>query len=146
MFKVECCGSFRKADIYELVTDKKEEYKLLKTFRCPICKQVNTLLEKKTFDGNISYVRFKGRKAEQFLDRQYCNIMFEIKPQVQYCSSNFYLKYSEYGKVKKCFSNLSTLKLGKTKDNFEYIEKGELNDNKRTLIQQHKGQCCGNLS
>lgn len=126
MFKVECCKVKRKADVYILAVNKKEDYKVLKTLRCPVCKKVIALLEKKMYDGKITFVRFEGKKAEEFIDRQFCNILYELKPLSASKSSMFYLNYSEYGKIKKCYSNLSSLKLGRIKDNFDDVKQKKI--------------------
>lgn len=124
--------------------NKKYKFAFLYTSHCPVCKKHYTLIInyefikegesklKRTDKGSRAFGCFKpveklftGKKADEIFENIYEGqkaVLYEVMKNLKKQKSGFYLKYSEYGKIKRCYSNLSTLKLGKTKNNFEDIE------------------------
>ncbi len=118
MAYIECCGKKHKAIVFELKTNNGScVYKVLKNAFCPHCGKNIVVIEKKMFiDGveQIRYVRRQGKDANKLFDKLEGDIICQIIEQknVQY-KKGFFLNCNEYGKIKKCYSNLSSLKLGK---------------------------------
>ncbi len=116
MVRILCHGALQKSEILKIEPTKsgiKDEYVFyLKS--CAICN--NPVLQILRIDiwGNIlEPVRLKTKNIEKFL-----NSMSVIwKPQklnlTDKVYSDFYLEYNEYGIKKKCYQNLSCVKLGK---------------------------------
>lgn len=116
MVRILCHGALQKSEIYKIVPTKsgiKDEY-VFHLKNCNICN--NPVLQILRIDiwGNIlEPVRLKTKNIEKFL-----NSMSVIwKPKRLNLSntvySDFYLEYNEYGIKKKCYRNLSCVKLGK---------------------------------
>lgn len=122
--------------------NKKYAFAFMKTAHCPICKQHYTLItnfefvkegidkQKRAF-GCFTPVQkvFKGNEADVIFEKIYEHqkaVLYEVLKNSANIKSGFYLNYSEYGVIKRCYSNFSTLKLGRIKYNFEDLEKGKL--------------------
>jgi len=113
---IHCCSGFRCCKTYELKSDEKYKYKELDYLECcPVCEHTILQLTRIDYNNKISVYRLKNKKAKKFFEKYQKDIVSEIK---DYDSSyllnygKFYLNYNEYGKKKKCFSNLSSMKLG----------------------------------
>lgn len=117
MAYIECCGKKHKAIVFELKLNNDGCIsKILKNAYCPVCGKNIVVIEKKLFVGGIEQIRFvrrQGKEADKLFDKLEKDILCQI---VEYKNAQykkgFYLHYNEYGKIKKCYSNLSTLKLG----------------------------------
>lgn len=127
LFQVECCGKLHKARVYKLVSENGYKNSYLKIAYCPVCKTTFAITEKVSIKNNKKKrERYNGYFAAA---RIYKHLLYAIITEI--CSfkcgasSSFYLKYNEYGKIKKCYSNLSALKLGLIKSNFEDLEAGK---------------------
>lgn len=112
---IHCCGGKRKTRSYSLSPEK--EYILVEfdyLEECPICGHSVAQLTRIDFDNNISFCRKINDKARKFFENIKNSILYE-KDSRRYSSkvhSGFYLNYNEFGVKKKCYSNLSTLKMG----------------------------------
>lgn len=120
---------------------KQYAFAFLHTAHCPLCKTHYTLITNfkfvkegysklKPFDnkarafGVFSPVHklFKGSEADRVFDDVFEKqkaVIYEVLKNKPNQKAGFYLNYSEYGSIKRCYSNLSTLKLGRIKENFE---------------------------
>lgn len=118
--------------------NKKYAFAFMKTAHCPICKRHYTLItnfqfvkegvdnQKRAF-GCFAPVHkiFTGKDADSVFEKIYEHqkaVLYEVLKNQSNVKSGFYLNYSEYGNVKRCYSNLSTLKIGRIKYNFEDME------------------------
>lgn len=122
--------------------NKKYAFAFMKTAHCPICKRSYTLItnfrfikegvdkQKRAFGCFTPvYKLFAGKEAERIFENIYEEqkaVLYEVLKNQSNVKSGFYLNYSEYGIVKRCYSNLSTLKLGRIKYNFEDLKKNTL--------------------
>ena len=82
---------------------------------CPVCGHSIAQLTRIDFDNNVSVCRKVNDKARKLFDKIKKLILFEKKEEgVRLGSyySNFYLNYNEFGIKKRCYSNLSSLKIG----------------------------------
>jgi len=113
---IHCCGALRKTRTFKLVPPKnfsKAELDVL--YKCPACGHKVVQLTKVTSGGKVVTVRRVNKKAESFWEKLKSSILYEIKSYKYKATGNFYLNYNEYGVIKRCYSNLSTLKLGRIK-------------------------------
>ena len=114
---LHCCSGLRKSKTFSVKPYDNYIFCELDYLECcPVCG--NTVLQLTRLNNNneISVYRTKNKKARKFFEK--------IKPQIisekaynystlSHSHGSFYLYYNEYGRKKKCFSNLSTMTLGK---------------------------------
>ena len=83
--------------------------------KCPICGHTVTQLTRIDFNNNVSVCRKVNDKARKLFDKLKDLILYEKKAEEHIFNtySKFYLYYNEFGAKKKCYSNLSTLKIGR---------------------------------
>lgn len=104
MFRFECCDAKRKCRTYVLANKRQA---VLKIGICPKCNRISALI---VIDGIVK-VRRSGSEAYDLFHRNLPNILFELK-RIESGKNGWYLEYNEWGRKKKCYSNLRTLKLG----------------------------------
>lgn len=112
---IHCCAGLRKSKSYSISPE--ENYLLAQVDyleTCPICGHTVTQLTRIDSENNVSICRKINDKARKFFDNLKQSILFEKKSEKTKINiySKFYLNYNEYGIKKKCYSNLSTLKIG----------------------------------
>lgn len=117
---IHCCGGKRKSESYAI--SPRENFlsaQMDYLEECPVCGHTVVQITSVDFDNNVSICRKTNKKAKILFEKLKPLILFKGKrfSEPQNSGSKFYLYYNEYGKKKKCYSNLSTLKLGKF-DNF----------------------------
>lgn len=114
---IHCCSALHKTRTFKLVPQK--GYLICEAdvlTKCPICGHKVVQLTKINSSGQIVTVRKTNSKAEKFFKKLKKDILYEIKP-YRYCrQGKFYLNYNEYGVIKRCYSNLRNLKLGKSEN------------------------------
>lgn len=111
---IHCCAGLRKARSFEL--SPAEGFVVCKLDRlvcCPVCGHYVIQLTRLDLSNTVSVVRFTNTKAKKFWKKVKKNILYEEKD-YDYSSQKgcFYLNYNEYGIKKRCYSNLSNMKLG----------------------------------
>ena len=114
---IHCCGTLHRTRTYKLVPQNGyfiREVDVLK--ECSICGHKVVQLSRISFSGEVSTVRKTNHKAEKFLKKLKKDILYEIRPYRYSNQGKFYLNYNEYGVIKKCYSNLRNLKLGKSEN------------------------------
>ncbi len=115
------------------------------TAHCPVCGRHFTLISnfrfvkegcdkaKRAFGCFAPVYRlFAGSDADRIFEDVFEKqkaVLFEVVKESANHKSGFYLNYSEYGTIKRCYSNLSSLMLGRMKSNFEDLE-----DRKRIFL------------
>ena len=112
---IHCCAGLRKSKSYSISPEG--NYLLAQVDyleNCPVCGHTVTQLTRIDFENNVSTYRKINDKARKLFDSLKNSILFEKTPEKskQNIYSKFYLNYNEYGVKKKCYSNLSTLKIG----------------------------------
>lgn len=111
---IHCCGALRKSKTFMLKPEGKYlicEVDLLEC--CPVCNHKVVQLTRIDIDNKVSTYRKVNKKAVDFLEKIKKELICENKDYKNVIiGSKFYLNYNEYGKKKKCYSNLSTLKIG----------------------------------
>lgn len=112
---IHCCGGLRKTRSFVLAPNNGFiacEVDFLK--KCPLCGNLIVQITRISEQNNISSVRYHNKDAMAFLKKIKPKILYETK-YIDYSKSKqgkFYLNYNEYGIKKRCYSNLSNLKIG----------------------------------
>lgn len=112
---IHCCGGLHKTRSYVIAPRDNFilcELDVLK--KCPVCGHFVVQLTRVNKNDEISTVRKVNTKAEKFLKSLQRYILYEKVPQKipVFGHGKFYLNYNEYGVKKRCYSNLSALKIG----------------------------------
>ena len=110
---IHCCGGLRKTRSFRL--SPQGDFVLCELdylHKCPICNNTIIQITRIDKDNNVSTVRKSNKKGLDLFKKLKSKILYEEKNYKVTNQSKFYLYYNEYGKKKKCFSNLSNLKLG----------------------------------
>jgi len=113
---IHCCGGLQKSKSYILQpSDGFLEVQMDWLESCPRCSHTVIQITRLAFDNKISVIRKTNLKARKLREKLESSIITEIKNNLKFTTSpmsNFYLYYNDFGKKKKCFSNLSSLKMG----------------------------------
>lgn len=112
---IHCCAGLRKSKSYAISPEKNYSFAQVDYLEnCPICGHTVTQLTRIDFDNNVSVCRNINDKARKLFNKLKNLILFEKKSEGVRLKaySKFYLNYNEFGVKKKCYSNLSTLKIG----------------------------------
>ncbi len=112
---IHCCAGLRKSKSYCISPEGSYLFAEVDYLeKCPVCGHTVVQLTKIDLDNNVSICRKINAKARKLFEKLKTSILFEKNPissSLNY-HSNFYLNYNEFGVKKKCYSNLSTLKMG----------------------------------
>ena len=112
MSVIKCCGFCQKTHAF--ICDAPEGFvyqRIDYLVFCKVCK--NTVMQVTRVDenGKISTFRRTNERARELFDRLRTSILFKLDaPMPLRGGSSFYLRYSEFGRVKRCYSNFSALK------------------------------------
>lgn len=112
---IHCCSGLRKTRSFTLSPEENYQYAQVDYLEeCPICGHTITQLTRIDTDNKVSTCRKINEKARKFFGVLKSSILYEKNPECQTYNtfSKFYLYYNEFGKKKKCYSNLSSLKIG----------------------------------
>jgi len=116
---IHCCNGRRKSTSFAVSPDKNYlTVELDYLEECPVCGHTVAQLTRIDFDNNISICRKINEKARKFFQNLQTSILYKKEAEFARVQaySKFYLYYSEFGIKKKCYSNLSTLKMGLFED------------------------------
>jgi len=116
---IHCCNGKRKSTSFAVLPDKNYlTVELDYLEECPVCGHTVAQLTRIDFDNNVSICRKINEKARKFFQNLQTSILYKKEPEIARVQaySKFYLYYNEYGIKKKCYSNLSTLKMGLFED------------------------------
>ena len=124
---IHCCAGLRKSKTYAIAPEENYSFAQVDYLEnCPICGHTVAQLTRIDFDNNVSVCRKINDKARSLFNKLKKIILFE-KNSESSCPttySKFYLNYNEFGVKKKCYSNLSSLKIGLF-ENKELIAQGK---------------------
>lgn len=112
---IHCCAGLRNAKTYSIKPEEDFLHAQVDYLEsCPICGHSVIQLTRIDFKNNVSICRKINEKARKFFDKLKNSIIFEKESEGVRVKaySKFYLHYNEYGTKKKCYSNLSSLKIG----------------------------------
>lgn len=113
---IHCCAGLRKAKTYSISPEEDFMFAQMDYLEeCPICGHTIVQLTRIDFSNNVSVCRKVNEKARKLFNKIKKSILFEKKEEgarLKGYYSNFYLNYSEFGVKKRCYSNLSSLKIG----------------------------------
>lgn len=121
---IHCCAGLRKSKSYSVLPEVDYAFAQVDYLdTCPICGHTVLQLTRIDFYNNVSVCRKINDKARKLFNNLKKSILFEKKEVNASLNSHskFYLNYNEFGVKKKCYSNLSTLKIGlfESKELFE---------------------------
>ena len=112
---IHCCGALHKTRTFCVVPQGKFVLcELDYLSKCPICGHTVAQLTRIDNNEDITVIRRTNKKAREFYNDLKKQILYEIRPinyNVVY-NGRFYLNYNEFGIKKRCYSNLSALKIG----------------------------------
>lgn len=112
---IHCCAGLRKSKTYAISPEENYSFAQVDYLEnCPICGHTVAQLTRIDFDNNVSICRKINDKARRLFHKLKKIILFERNSESS-CPktySKFYLNYNEFGVKKKCYSNLSSLKIG----------------------------------
>lgn len=112
---IHCCAGLRKSKSYSISPEDNYLFAQVDYLeKCPVCGHTVTQLTRIDFENNVSVCRKINDKARKLFSRLKSSILCESKAHSESsrAHSKFYLYYNEFGVKKKCYSNLSTLKMG----------------------------------
>jgi len=116
MTKIWCCRRFQEAEVFKISPTRKnilQEFVLF-TKACSCCKSpVLEIIRADINEKMLKPVRLSPKKVSGFVEKM--DVLW--KPRKTFCPKNkiskFVLNYNEFGKVRKCSSNLSALMIGR---------------------------------
>lgn len=114
---IHCCGALRRSLTYSLTPQEGyliAEADVLEC--CPVCGHYIVQLTRIDFEHEVSSVRKSNMHARRLFSNIKTSILYLQKYRyspLNSSKSNFYLSYNEYGVKKRCYSNLSTMQIGK---------------------------------
>lgn len=112
---IVCCHGRRKSKSYVISPEEKYYSAQLDYLeKCAICGHSVAQVTRTDFNDKISVYRQVNEKARKLFEKLQTSILFEKEPEglkIQ-AYSKFYLNYNEYGVKKRCYANLSSLKIG----------------------------------
>jgi len=112
ILNVYCCGKARYARCYRILPS--DGYVFCEAYflkSCAVCGHAVLELERISAVGAHSRLRYKGKRAERTFKALQKAVLFEVEG-FKGANGGFSLNYSEFGRVKKCYSNLKNLKCG----------------------------------
>lgn len=125
---IQCCSGRRKTQSYALSPDENYLTKELDYLeKCPVCGHTVAQLTRIDLNNKISLFRKTNEKAKKLFKSLENSILYKKETEGIRLKaySKFYLNYNEYGVKKRCYANLSTLKIGLF-DNEKYINTDRL--------------------
>ncbi|MBD5402138.1 hypothetical protein HDR58_04990 [bacterium] len=112
---IHCCGGLRKTKSFVLSpTGNFVVCELDFLTKCPVCGHTVLQLTRIDDKDNISTIRYVNKSARKNFEKFKSKILYERRyyDYSRYSGGRFYLNYNEFGVKKRCYSNLSTLKIG----------------------------------
>lgn len=112
---IHCCAGLRKAKTYSIKPEENYAHAQVDYLEsCPICGHSVIQLTRIDFKNNVDVCRKINEKARKFFNKIKNLILYEKEPERKriIAYTKFFLHYNEFGIKKKCYSNLSSLKIG----------------------------------
>lgn len=125
---IHCCSRLQRSQTFILAPSKNFIFSELDILPyCSNCGHFVAQLTRIDFENKLSIVRKVNQKARSFFEKLESDILFEVKTSLfrPTAAGSFWLGYNEFGRKKKCYSNLSAMNLGKL-DNFQFLPKKNL--------------------
>ena len=112
---IHCCAGLRQSKNYSLIPEESYLFAQVDYLEeCPICGHSVIQITRIDVYNKVSVCRKINEKARKLFEKLRESIIAEKKTENFSLKnhSKFYLGYNEYGVKKKCYSNLSSLKMG----------------------------------
>ena len=116
MAKIWCCRRFQQAEVFKIKPTKLnilEEF-VLYNRGCSCCsKPILEILRADADENILKPVRLNSKNIPAFIKKM--DVLWQPRkfPHFKSKISKFVLNYNEFGKIKKCFGNLSGLIIGR---------------------------------
>ncbi|MBP3821105.1 hypothetical protein J6G99_05620 [bacterium] len=112
---IHCCGGLRKTKSFVLAPS--ENFIMCEIDylgKCPICGHTVVQLTRIDEKNEITSIRYTNKQARKFFEKLKPKILYERKyyDYSKIYKGTFYLYYNEFGIKKRCYSNISNLKIG----------------------------------
>lgn len=110
-----CCEGHRTTRRFKLLPQEGYKMAILDYLeKCPVCGHTVAQITRIDQNDKVSVCRKINKKARELFDRVKASIIEEelSEKKVHNYNSKSSLMYNEYGNIKKCYSNLSSLKIG----------------------------------
>ena len=110
---IDCCNHKRSCDVFRL--ENRPGFILNYAYfieACPSCGHTVLLLKRYLPDGSVSEVRKTNEAARKLFEKIRPAILCRIGKTLVPQGGKSFLRYNEFGVVKKCYSNLSCIKIG----------------------------------
>lgn len=108
-----CCGRKCAVEVFKVKNPEKYLAVFVSELKsCPVCRAYVVEIRRYTAFGRLLVVRKSGKKAKKL----FAKIKFELCKITDYervLGEVSTLNYNEFGKIKKCHSNLSGLSIGR---------------------------------
>lgn len=115
---IHCCGGLRKTRSFVLSpTENFVVCEMDYLSQCPVCNHSVVQVTRIDKENSVSTMRYVNKFARQMFKKLQSKILYE-KKYYDYSKrrgGTFYLNYNEFGVKKRCYSNLSNLKIGLSK-------------------------------
>ncbi|MBR1425235.1 hypothetical protein IJ579_06710 [bacterium] len=112
---IHCCGALHKTKTFMLVPHPNFTVcELDYLVKCPVCGNLVIQLTRINDKDELLTSRYVNLAARKFWQKVKSKILYEEKfiDYSKYKRGTFYLNYNEFGVKKRCYSNLSNLKIG----------------------------------
>ena len=112
---IHCCGGLRKTRSFVLSpTENFVVCELDYLNKCPVCNHTVVQITRIDKENRLTALRYVNKKAEKIFTKLKTKIIYQ-KKFIDYSKmrgKKLYLYYNEYGVKKRCYSNISNLKIG----------------------------------
>ena len=114
---LHCCGGLRRSQTFTLSPENGYLIAELDVIECcPVCGHFVAQLTRIDYNHCVTSVRKSNTQGRKLSERLQSSILY--RQEYKYSplksgKSSFYLNYNEYGSKKRCYSNISTLQIGR---------------------------------
>lgn len=108
---ISCCRRTFRGTSYIIEPQKYLYQEMTILQRCPVCGHYILKIKRILSTGELQELIFRNKSGMAMFDKLKKNILYK-RGEFKIYDKRSYLNYNDYGTIKKCFSNLSTVKLG----------------------------------
>lgn len=113
---LHCCGALRRSATYSLAPENGYLLAELDVIEnCPVCGHYVVQVTRIDLNHSVSVIRKSNKHARKLFEKLGTSVLYkqEYKYSPLKSGGTFYLNYNEYGVKKRCYSNFSSLRLGR---------------------------------
>jgi len=112
---IHCCSALQKTRTFVLCPKEDSPAREMDFLeKCPVCGKTVLQITAADKNNNIITHRYVNKKAKEKLKKMELQILYEEKffDYSKTGKGTFYLNYNEFGVKKRCYSNITNLKIG----------------------------------